>query len=60
MGDVIHCTFTPKTTDGGKARIMRRREQRQAFRLDDTPTIDTAMCDLTMGCRDPEDIGASA
>lgn len=56
MGEVLYCIFTPKTTDGAKERIRRRRES--LFRLDDSALIDTR-CDLSMGHADngiPSDV----
>lgn len=34
MGEIINATFTPKQTDGGKARILRKRDNFK-FRLGD-------------------------
>jgi len=39
MGDVIHATFKPKTADGGKSRVRRRKE-----RLADSLVMDHADC----------------
>jgi hypothetical protein len=53
MGEIINATFTPKQTDGGKARHYRKRDNFK-FRLDDRPTIDTRD-DLMMDHADPMD-----
>lgn len=51
MGEVLYCIFTPKTTDGGKARFKRHREA--VFRQDDTRLVgDVSRCDLSMGRAD--------
>lgn len=47
MGDIIYACFTPKTADGGKARIRRRRE---ALAL-----AKAKVDDLVMHTADPED-----
>jgi hypothetical protein len=51
MSNVIHATFTPKTTDGGKARIL---AHRYAINLSE-PVFDWRFEDLTMDHADPEE-----
>jgi hypothetical protein len=41
MGEIISATFTPKQTDGGKARILRRRDNFK-FRIPSEPIVDCA------------------
>lgn len=41
MGDVISAIFTPKQTDGGKARILRKRDNFK-FRIPSEPIVDCA------------------
>jgi hypothetical protein len=58
MGDVIHATFTPKVTDGGKARILRSRNRLDAKALGMTPPDGFRFRDdLSMEHADPEDLG---
>jgi hypothetical protein len=54
MGDVISATFTPKQTDGGKARILRRRDDFK-FRLGLSESITRNADDLMMDHADPMD-----
>lgn len=56
MGEVLYCIFTPKTTDGGKARFKRHREA--LFRLDDSQRVDP--CDLSMGRADTVEMPADS
>jgi hypothetical protein len=49
MGDIINATFTPKQTDGGKARHYRRRFKFSGL---DAPKRDVAD-DLAMDHADP-------
>lgn len=58
MGEVLYCIFTPKTTDGGKARFKRRREA--VFRLDDSALVDASRCDLSMGRADTVEMPADS
>jgi hypothetical protein len=61
MGDILAFP-TPAPKDGGKVRFLRRRKE---LELDDlallyapgiaAPVGVVALCDLTMGCADPED-----
>lgn len=55
MGQVIHTSFSPKPTDGGKARILRHRDNFK-FRSLAAPIADNAD-DLLMDHADPEDNG---
>jgi hypothetical protein len=53
MSNVIQATFTPKQTDGGKARILRKRDNFK-FRDLAEPIIDSCD-DLLMDHADPMD-----
>ncbi len=61
MGDVIDADFAPKQTDGGKARILRRRDNFR-FRVPCEPIVDCAD-DLMMDHADngmPSDVAYCA
>jgi hypothetical protein len=53
MGEVINAIFAPKQTDGGKARILRRRDNFK-FRIPSEPIVD-CRDDLIMDCADQAD-----
>ena len=53
MGEIINATFTPKQTDGGKARILRRRDKFR-FHIPSEP-IQDHRDDLMMDHADPMD-----
>jgi hypothetical protein len=52
MSEIINATFTPKQTDGGKARILRKRDNFK-FCIPEEPIVDCAD-DLVM---DHADLG---
>lgn len=52
MGQVIEASFAPKQTDGGKARIQRRRDVLMLDRMYGASTVGGAS-DLTMDHTDP-------
>lgn len=51
MGDVINASFSAKQTDGGKARILRKRPDFK-FRIPSEPIVDCCD-DLVMDHADP-------
>ena len=53
MGEIINATFTPNQTDGGKARILRKRDNFK-FRIPDSPIVNRCD-DLIMDHADPGD-----
>jgi hypothetical protein len=53
MGEIINATFTPKQTDGGKARILRDKPNFK-FRIPAEPIVDCCD-DLLMDHADPMD-----